>query len=169
MLSEDPSALAGGSRAAFLRATLGSAAALAVVVAQPKEAPAFGEEGVCGWRCNATNPSHRSLKKCQDPSSYVHAHHSTSRETKQCSRNRYAELARDAAFCCCRSWMVEGIPYKTPSDSQERESERTHLWCPMCPLYVHPCLCQFALVSPGHAAVIPLIQPPTVRALRQGV
>ena len=72
MLSEDPSALAGGSRAAFLRATLGSAAALAAVVAQPKEAPAFGEEGVCGWRCNATNPSHRSLKKCQDPSSYMY-------------------------------------------------------------------------------------------------
>ena len=30
------------------------------------------------------------------------------------------------------------------------------------------CLCQFALLSPGHAAVIPLIQPPTVRAFTTG-
>lgn len=47
MLSESTSALAGGSRAAFLRATLGSAAALAAVFAKPKEAPAFGEKGEC--------------------------------------------------------------------------------------------------------------------------
>lgn len=49
MLSDTPPELAAGgnSRSAFLRATLGSAAALAAVVAQPKEAPAFGEQGVC--------------------------------------------------------------------------------------------------------------------------
>lgn len=48
MLSESNSALAGaGSRADFLRATLGSAAALAAVVAKPKESPAFGKRGMC--------------------------------------------------------------------------------------------------------------------------
>lgn len=73
MLSESPSALAGGggsSRAAFLRATVGGAAVLAAVVAKPKEAPAFGEKGVCGvWlpppldggcRCNA--PRHEQAR-----------------------------------------------------------------------------------------------------------
>ena len=94
-------------------------------------------------QCN--QPVTQKLKKM--PRSlvvYVPAHHTArSRETKQCSRNRYAELARDAALCCCRSWVVEGIPYKTPSNSQERESERTHLWCPICPLCMFVPVCSF--------------------------
>lgn len=45
MRSEGPSELARGNRAAFLRATIASAATLAAVVAMPKEAPAFGEFG----------------------------------------------------------------------------------------------------------------------------
>lgn len=42
MRAEGSSELA-NSRAAFLKATLGGAAALAAVVAKPAEAPAFGE------------------------------------------------------------------------------------------------------------------------------
>ncbi len=45
MRSEGPPELASGDRAAFLRATIASAATLAAVVATPKEAPAFGEFG----------------------------------------------------------------------------------------------------------------------------